>query len=129
MARIVDLSNLVPEDIQVRLEKDGPLYALPPDIPIPDYLEMARVIEGLDETDPAETMNQLEDLYERVMDLFRIRNPDIEDLPIGPRRLGELILRLYGEAEGVEEKPARPPRPAGTRSSSRKPRRKSGSSK
>jgi hypothetical protein len=128
-ARIIDLSSLVPEDIQVRLEKDGELYPLPPDIPIPDYLAIAGAIETLDQGAPAEAVDKLGDIYDRVMDLFRIRTPDIEDLPIGPRRLGELIIQVYGEVDATEEKSAaRPPRRAGTRSSSPRPRRKSGSS-
>lgn len=125
--RIIDLDAVVPENVAVRI--DGETYELPPDIPIPDYLAIARTIEALDSARPEDAVNQMGDIYERVLDLFRINSPEIEDLPIGPRRLGELILQIYGEG-GEEEKPARPtPRRNGTRSSSPRPRRKSGSSK
>lgn len=121
--KIVDLDVVAPETFGVKI--DGEIYQLPGDIPIPDYIEIERLTNGLtDENDPT----SIRDLYERVLDLFRIHQPELEELPIGPMRLGALVVQLY--AGGIEEdEEERPTKPRGTRSTSRKRQTRSRSSR
>jgi hypothetical protein len=122
--RIIDLDEAVPEDLGVKV--DGQIYDLPGDIPIPRYLEIERLVDRLDDPEQADGQG-LKRLYEQILDLFRVRQPDLEELPIGPRRLGALVVQLYSQAAdgdgGEEERPTR----AGTRSTSRKTGRSRGS--
>lgn len=122
--RIIDLDAVVPEDIVVKLtvEEDGRSverkYPLPSDIPIPDFLRIARTLDSLTNLGADEAAEALEDAYELVLDLFRIKSPSLESLPIGPRRLLALIVQVYGEEDTPE--PDRPTRRRnGTRSTSR----------
>ncbi len=135
MARIIDLDEVLPADVVVRIE--GAEYPLPADVPVPDYLAIARLIDELESAEAQEQspVDRLEELYERVLDLFRLKTPDLKELPLGPRRLGELVLQIYGEepdepAANGAERPTRPAAPAGTRSTKSRPRpRRSASSK
>lgn len=120
--RIIDLDAVVPDSIGVRI--DGEVYELPGDIPVPDFLAIGRLLEDLGEENPDQAGDALQQLYDRTLDLFRIHQPDLEELPIGPKRLGTLIVELYTEAaeedEGKEQAaPPRRNRSAGTRSTSR----------
>jgi hypothetical protein len=120
--RIIDLDAAVPEGIAVKI--NGEKYLLPGDIPVPDYLEIARLSEKLSTGDEA-SAEALEGLYEQVLDLFRIEQPDLEDLPIGPERLGTLIMGLYSAA-AEEDAPtsARPTKSRNGTASTRKKRPK-----
>ena len=132
--RIIDLDAVMPESLIVKM--GGEEYKLPGDIPVPDYLELSRLFERLADTPEEGEDPALLQLYDLVLDLFQRENPDVEELPIGPRRLGRLVLMLYtGAADSddpkVEETPKPKPRrrAAGTKSSSRKSPPKSASSK
>lgn len=121
--RIINLDAAVPEAITVVI--DGENYELPGDIPIPDFIEIERLMKQLGdpETAGAET---LEALYDCVLGIFQVKQPDIEELPIGPQRLGSLVFQLYAgaadEDEGkAEAAPARPTR--GTTSTSKRKKR------
>lgn len=127
--RIIDLDLVAPETIGVRIQ--GQVYAVPGDIPVPDYLAIAKLMDEIGEGDGEESGRTLERLYEQVLDLFRICQPDLEDLPIGPQRLGALVVELYATVDEPEEEEAARPRkrPAGTRSTSRPKQAKSRSSR
>jgi hypothetical protein len=122
--RIIDLDVAMPQSVAVKVR--GKLYDLPGDIPVPDFLEIQQLteeletaVEGGNDDGSDETIAEL---YERVMDLFRIENPALENLPLGPRRLGALVVQLYAgaaEEDGATEDPPRS-KAAGTRSTSRK---------
>lgn len=122
--RIIDLDAAAPEDLGVKC--GGKIYDLPGDIPIPDFLEIERavaVLEGREEAPEGTTATDaLQRLYDLVLDLFRVKQPDLEKLPIGPVRLGALIVQIYsaaGDADGAGG--GRPPK-ASTRSTSRSKR-------
>lgn len=129
--KIIDLDVVVPEKVGAQI--DGVVYDLPGDIPVPDYLEIARLADSLDDeaddgADPEAAGEKLQALYDRVMDLFRVHQPDLDELPIGPQRLASLVVQLYtGLAD--QDEPERPtkPRRAGTRSTSPKRKPKSAS--
>ena len=125
--RIIDLDVIVPERIGVKI--DDEVYDLPGDIPVPDYLAIARLTDALG--DEAENAGEtFEELYERVIDLFRVHNPDLVDLPLGPTRLGALVVQLYTQAAEEDAPPARPTKAkSGTRSTSRTKSKRSRSSK
>lgn len=113
MPRYIDLDDLVPADITVRVR--GEEYQLPGDVPVPEYLELSRLageIAGMDSEDPESAVVALHD---RLLALFRVHQPDLTELPVGPRALLPLVFRyLDAPAEQEEAQPARPPRRAGT---------------
>lgn len=130
--KIIDLSVAIPSKIGVRLEQDGPVYDLPGDIPVPQYLELEQLTERLNAAQASregEDFNDaLSELYELIMELFRINQPELEELPLGAKRLSVLILALYTgavtEDAEREAKPERPSRRAGKTKTSqtRKPK-------
>lgn len=113
--KIIDLDAAVPESIGVKI--DGVVYELPGDIPVPDFLAIARLLEDLgdasEDADPARALSQL---YEAILDLFRKENTlptnaeGEEELPIGPQRLGNLVVELYADA--AEDDAGKAPRKA-----------------
>lgn len=118
--RIIDLDVALPEGIDVVINKET--YSLPGDIPVPDFLEISRLTDRIEDpkTKPEEVNGLIEEIYDRVMELFRLENPDLEELPLGPQRLGALVVQLYAgaaEEDGADDRP--PKRKAGTRSTSR----------
>ena len=120
---IVDLDIVVPENLPVRIR--GEIYELPGDIPIPDFVEIERLVKSLDEGE-----GNLQALYDKILDLFRIEQPDLEKLPIGARQLGALIPQLYMSAADQDDGDAnRPPQGAGTRSGKKTRPKRSASSR
>ncbi len=129
--RIIDLDAAIPAAIGVQI--DGEIYDLPGDIPIPDLIALERAVADLEDpesTTPATV--RMETLYEQVLDLFRVRQPDLEDLPLGPERLGALIVGIYTKAADEDDAEAAPgkakPR-GGTRSTSKTRSKRSRGSK
>jgi hypothetical protein len=130
--RIIDLDSVLPDSLVVKL--GGEEYSLPGDIPVPDYLELARLFEALGDEPVEGEEPPLAQLYELVLELFQRENPGLESLPIGPRRLGRLVLMIYTGAADSDDPKAQTEskskrKAAGTRSTSRKRPTKSGSSR
>lgn len=127
MTRIIDLDESLPENVGVRL--GGVVYELPGDIPIPDYLAITKAADALDTAAGEDALERLDDLYQRILALFQVHNPDLDKLPLGVASLVRLIQRLYGVEDAADpQKPADKPA-AGTRNTSRKTtKRKSASS-
>lgn len=123
---IVDIDELLPPPPQLRI--DGEVYNLPADILIPDLIEVERLVKAADAGEPG----SVEALYRKVSEIFAEHNVLEEDedgpiLPIGPRRLGAIVVRFFlnppSAEEGDEPKPRPRKRAAGTRNTS-KPRAK-----
>ena len=121
-AQIIDLDALVGPPKKVRLA--GEVYKLPADLPAPLFLKISTYADS--EMSEAE---MAEDLYEELLELFRVHQPDVESLPIGIAQMVLAVPQIYqGGDEPAEEGGARPSR-AGTRSTkSRKRPTKSRSS-
>ncbi len=122
MARFIDLDEVIPEDTTVKL--GGVLYKLPGDIPTPDFLAISRAHARL--TEPQETAEDMilaaEGLYERILELFQVRNPDVEKVPLGLQQAISLVYELYRVDQPAEEAVPDPPEPtAGGTRSTRKP--------
>lgn len=114
--KIIDLSDVVGPPLKVRLQADGPVYKLPADLPAPLYLKVSAY--GDSEMDEAE---MAEDLYEELLDLFRVHQPDLAELPIGMVALITAIPQIYGgSSDAAEDEGGAPPSRAGTRSTKRK---------
>lgn len=107
MARIIDLDTLVPEDVEVVI--NGETYLLPGDIPVELMLQVEAATQRLNTvTDNEEGQDVLGGLLDAVTELFRIRQPDLETVPIGLKQCVMLIGQLYS----AEEQPVDPPKPA-----------------
>lgn len=117
MTRIIDLDKIVPDDIEVVLQ--GDTYLLPGDIPVELMLRVEHATQQLNSvTDSDEGQNVLADLLDAVVDLFRIRQPDVDQVPIGLRQAVMLISQIYSVQEDPAPDPPRPARRAGTTSTS-----------
>lgn len=102
--KITDLSDLLPEPREVRFSKDGPTYLLPGDIPAPLLL---RIQASEDETDDA----KIRSVYNDILELFRVHQPDLEEVDATFAQVFALIPRVY---LGAEPDPPKPPRSRGT---------------
>lgn len=127
-ATITDLSDLagVGPPKQVRLVEGGQVYKLPADVPSPLYLKLVEFQNRKDEElDDAGEQEIVAELYEEVLELFRVHQPSLERLPIGLTSLIRLVPAIYGKADEEAAAAARPTRAAGTKSSSPKKRSRS----
>jgi hypothetical protein len=127
---IIDLDAAVPELLHVKC--GGVIYDLPGDISIPDFLEIERLVKRLDgstgEADEESTgSDTLQALYDKVLALFQIEQPELEELPMGPRRLGALIPQLYTAAADGDGGEQKRPTKGGTRSTKRSSKRSASS--
>lgn len=129
--QITDLDEACPETLPVRL--NGVIYQLPGDIPIPDFIELERLVNDLEDPEAEGTGGEkLQALFDKVLELFQEHQPNLapEDLKIGPKRLGALIVALYnGAADGEGGDDGAHPPKAGTRSTSKTRSKRSRSSK
>lgn len=119
--KIIDLDALVGPPKKVKL--GGDIYKLPADLPAPLFLKISTYADS--EMDEAE---MFADLYDELLDLFRVHQPDLDDLPIGVAQLVLAVPKIYQDGVSeTEEGGARPSR-AGTRSTRRKPKTKASAS-
>lgn len=93
----IDLDEVILEDHEVRLA--GETYLLPGDLPAPQMLGLSHAWDRLSmREDQGERSGDelVRELYDRALELFRVRQPDLEALPIGVVSIGRLIVGLYG---------------------------------
>jgi hypothetical protein len=108
MTKFVDLDKIVGADIRVQV--GGVKYVLPGDMPADLYLEVNRRAQEGDESD----YEAIRGLHERVLDLFRHKQPDLESIPgLTLRQLFLAVGEIYGPDDGDQEdaeasKPVRP---------------------
>lgn len=117
MTTLIDLDALLGEPIPVKL--GGREWLLPADIPVPLVLKIEQ-LAGQDVTD-----DLVRGLYQDLLELFQVHQPDIESLPITATQALTAIPAIYYGATvgGGGADDAGPPRPkakAGTKSSSRR---------
>lgn len=127
--RIIDLDELVPESVEVKMA--GKVYRLPGDIPVPDYLRIAKLWDSLQE-EPEEDGDdpRLKQLYDVVLELFQREDPKLKEIPVGPKRLGLIVVTVFAGLTGEEQEPeGKARKAAGTKSTSRKKPAKSRSSR
>lgn len=135
MTRIIDLDTVAPPDIEV-VHQDV-VYLLPGDIPVPNMLAIERAAQDFFTTDEDEQEGdataRLVALQDEVLALFRIRQPDLDELPpLGLAQLMALVRGLYGDGDVAPDPPKPAPKRsrAGTTSTSRSRKRTaSGSSR
>ena len=97
---IIDLSNNLGTPKKVRLEKDGPVYSLPYEIPVPFYLKMKARSDELsrlseEDDNSVNDVDTIEELHNSALELFQIHNPNLEVLPIGVGRVFSIINEIY----------------------------------
>lgn len=113
----IDLDEVILADHKVRLA--GREYLLPGDLPVEQMLGLSHAWDQLSTREGEEHSGDelVRDLYDRALELFRVRQPDLESLPIGVVSIGRLIAGLYGglddEATPAADPPSAPERKAG----------------
>ncbi len=98
--KIIDLSDVLSPDKQVRFTPDGPLYKVPGDIPVELYLRITSLQGAEDGIDH----DMVKVLHSELLELFRSCDPDISELPATLPQLVLAIPRIYGpEADEPDE--------------------------
>ena len=124
-AEIRDLDVLLPQPIKVRL--DGKVWTVPGDLPAPTYLRLRQLAaEGDVDDDEEAQLAVMAELYDMLLDLFRVHQPDLVELPMGVAQLVRAVGVIYGDApadpptkrQPTPRSPRKPPRPSSTPSPS-----------
>lgn len=101
----IDLDDIILDDHEVKL--GGTIYRLPGDLPIEQMVGISRAWERMNSGIGRDGGDDLvDDLYRRVLELFQVRQPDLEELPIGVLAIARLIVRLYGSLDDAPERAA-----------------------
>lgn len=118
MARIVKLSALLPEDIQIDMP-GGQSFTLPGDPPLHLVMKVASLFErSANAADGEETegvgLEVLTELDEQMLLLLRMRDPSIEQSPFGVFAVQHVVAQVlaaynFGPAEETDENPTTPP--------------------
>ncbi len=132
MPRVVKLGDLLPEDIEFEMP-DGKKFLAPGDPPLAKIMELANLFEqssGLGggeaaapDSDGVE-LEVLERLDRMVLDILRMRDPDLAESPFGVLGIQHFVaelLKAYGFIEAAEDPPPTPAkrRPAANKRSPR----------
>lgn len=92
MTRIIDLDELAPADLVVR--KNGVEYKLPGDPAIDVWLRLVEAGDAF--MAPEGGREELRVFRDRMLDLFQIHQPDLEELPFGIPGMYALLAGFYG---------------------------------
>src|SRR4051794_31862207 len=120
---VKDLSLLAGEPIQVTLVKDGPVYLLPADIPIPTMLRIEAFREKASQDEDLD-QDAVLGFYQDVLSVFQVHEPDMKELPVGPSQLFGILTAVYGDQGEAE--PAGPTRAKAATSGATRPRTRAG---
>ncbi len=94
MTRIIDLDDLAPADLTVR--KKGVEYVLPGDPPIDVWLRLVEAGDAFMAAPGDEGREALETFRDRMLELFRIHQPELTELPFGVPGMYALLAGFYG---------------------------------
>jgi hypothetical protein len=126
VSEIINLNDLVGKDIVFAYGTPPKQYRIPGDIPVDSVFELLsmfaslRVMEG---DDPLQLMGEMrtrfEEMREKLLGLFRIRDPKLAEWPFGIRGTVIIVQRVLGElgvnaSEENPTPPSPPKRPART---------------
>ena len=120
MAAVKNLDLLTGAPIDVELQ--GQTYKLPPDISIADMLTLDALRETAAGDDAKKAQRATQEYYERVLRLFRVHQPGIEEVPLSISQLFLFHAFVYGDLDpaAVSGDADPPPPAAGTRNATRK---------
>lgn len=114
MAKITNLDAILGAPRKVELQ--GETYLVPYDLPVELYLRVNSVPEDATEKEI------IESLYDDLLGLFQVHQPDLESLPVTLTQAVRAIPLIYNDtAEDEPEKPAgNPTRPRGRAAGTRR---------
>jgi hypothetical protein len=134
VARVVDLDALVPDDIDFQYR--GKSYPIPGDIDVETTFSLIKMFEEASNAERSgasveerEALNLT--LRNKLTELFRIRQPELTDLPFGTIAYQHIlaeVLQAIGLQIAVEE-PKTPPKPRARKQTVPRSRRSTGSPK
>ncbi len=112
MPRIIDLDLIAPVGVTVR--KDGIDYNLPGDPPVSLWLAIIDAHDDYVAATGAEQVDALRLFHDRMLELFRMENPDLPELPFGVGGMFTVLSGFYGadldeeteDPQGADEAPA-----------------------
>ena len=132
MTDIVDLDVLVPDDIVFKYR--GEELAVPGDLKVPETLRLYKLLKQIADADAAEENEDAE--LERtsalvqatLLDVFKIRQPDLTELPFGAVATRHVLQRILVSLGAIPDPEAPPDPPKPSRKKAQPPRARSRSS-
>lgn len=114
---VINLDALIPDTTIVL--PDGNEYPVPGDLPIPTTLRLGELADRLlaEDLDAASGDQVIRDLYAALLAVFQLRQPDLEEIPVGPRILTTVTYAVINPVSltAPPEPPAKRPRAARAR--------------
>ncbi len=107
MPRLIDLDVIAPVGVTVR--KNGVDYKLPGDPPVSLWLAIIDAHDQWAAAPPAESNESLALFHDRMLELFQIESPDLQELPFGPAGMFAVLAGFYGNALDDDEAEPDPP--------------------
>lgn len=104
-ARIIDLDLIGPPPLVIR--KGGVEYRLPGDPPTDLWLALVAAQDAYQAAAPEDIQEALQTYHDRMLDLFRIEQPDMETLPFGSAGMFAVLCGFYGGFDDDEPDPPR----------------------
>jgi hypothetical protein len=119
MARVIDIEDLVSLD-KVIIKAGGDSYRLPDDLLVPDYLRLRALFNQLVDADADsedfDANETLSELHDELLAMFQVHQPDLTELPFGPRSIVPVVYAYLNQEIGEQQEDAPPPpRRASTR--------------
>jgi hypothetical protein len=101
--RIIDLNLINPPGVTVKLE--GEQYRLPGDPPVPVWLGIIEAHDAYVTATGDDYAEALQLFHDRMLALFQIEQPDLDELPFGQARMFAVLAGFYGADVEAEEDP------------------------
>jgi hypothetical protein len=100
----IDFSSLaLPNNV---VELGGKDYEFPGDPPIPMVMDVDKAVRALADAGDDASETHLDAIYKSVLALFRLCDPQLEELPVGPRALVPLALAVVSPEQYIKDKEA-----------------------
>lgn len=95
MPRIIDLDVIAPAGVTVR--KGGEDHKLPGDPPVSLWLGIIDAHDQWQVAAAAESNEALALFHDRMLELFQLENPELDQLPFGPAGMFAVLAGFYGQ--------------------------------
>jgi hypothetical protein len=104
--RIIDLDVIAPIGVTVR--KNGTDYHLPGDPPVSLWLSIIDANDQWAACTGPDANDALQLFHDRMLELFQLENPELEELPFGPAGMFAVLSGFYGNSLDEEPEPGPP---------------------
>jgi hypothetical protein len=108
LPRLIDLDVIAPLGVTVR--KNSIDYKLPGDPPVSLWLAIIDAHDQWTVATGSDANDALQLFHDRMLELFQLETPDLDELPFGPAGMFAVLSGFYGNS--LDEEPAGDPQGA-----------------